>query len=380
MKIGFDATSLLGHSGIEVYGRELLRGIMALQEPDLELVLIGRRRREAELRSFFGDGVQVRAVLPHDLMLGETLRPVSRLLQRIAWKANTSDLDLVHMPGNTLWRIPSNKYVVTIHDVFPLMPELGLSVSSVREFKRNVVASAKRAERIIVPTHWAAESVSKFLPFATDKLRVVHHSIRERFVRNPLEPQRRRELGIGDEEEFLFFVGRVDPRKNLDRILEAWAMLPASSRARRLLVLVLSGAPKEIAQLREKHSRTLQDPSIKIHFGLSDDDIVGLYSSARGLVFTSTAEGFGLPLLEAMQCGCPILTSTTTCLPEVGGDAALYADPYSVDEISGGMHRLLTDDTLVSNLRESGLRRAMMFTRETMTKNTVAVYREILAP
>jgi glycosyltransferase involved in cell wall biosynthesis len=259
------------------------------------------------------------------------------------------------------------------------MPELGIAATSAIEFQRNVRSAVKNAERIIVPTQWAAESVSRFLPQATEKLRVVHHSVREQFTRNPLGSQRRRELGIGDEEEFLFFVGRVDPRKNLDRILEAWAVLPASSRQGRLLVLVLSGAPKDIAQLREKHARTLQDPSIKIHFGLSDDDIVGLYSSARGLVFTSTAEGFGLPLLEAMQCGCPILTSTTTCLPEVGGDAVLYADPYSVDEISGGMHLLLTDDTLGSRLRESGLRRASLFTREAMVKKTVAVYREILA-
>ncbi|HLP27855.1 MAG TPA: glycosyltransferase family 1 protein [Candidatus Didemnitutus sp.] len=379
MIVGFDATSLLGHSGIEVYGRELIRGIIALKDPTIEMVLMGRRRREGELRSFFGKEVQIRAVLPHDLMLGETLRPISRLLQKGAWKNNARDLDLVHMPGNTLWRIPSNRHVVTIHDVFPLMPELGIAASSAREFQRYVESAVKHAERVIVPTQWAAESVSKFLPQATEKLRVVYHSIREQFVRSPLGLQRRRELGIRDDEDFLFFVGRVDPRKNLDRILAAWNTLPSSFREGRLLFLVLSGAPRDIADLRVKHAKTLQDPSIKIHFGLSDQDIVGLYSSARGLVFTSTAEGFGLPVLEAMQCGCPILTSTTTCLPEVGGDAVLYADPYSVDEISNGMYRLLTDDTLGSMLKERGLHRASQFTREAMAKNTLAVYKEIVA-
>ncbi|MBC8124929.1 MAG: hypothetical protein H7X70_04275, partial [Candidatus Kapabacteria bacterium] len=122
MIIGIDATSVMGHSGIEVYARELIRGISALQLDDVKLVLLGRRRRGNQLTEFFGDQVEVRPVIPHDLMLGEHLRPISRILQNIIWKSNTRDVDIVHMPGNALWRLPSNKYVVTIHDVFPLMP------------------------------------------------------------------------------------------------------------------------------------------------------------------------------------------------------------------------------------------------------------------
>lgn len=376
MTIGFDATSLLGHSGIEVYGRELLRGLIALEEPDIRLVLLGRRRRGRELSAFFEDRCEVRAVLPHDLMLGEALRPVSRLLQRRSWKAHSGDLDLVHMPGNTLWRIPSNRHVVTIHDVFPLMPELGNLGSSPGEFRRHVERAVMAADLIIVPTRWAAESVCEFLPKATSKIRVVHHSVREQFFNQPMGRVRKQELGIEDGERYLFFVGRVDPRKNLERMLQAWSSLPAASRIGSCFVLVLSGSPKDIAQFRVQNARVLQDPSIKIHFGLTDADIIGLYSSARGLIFTSTAEGFGLPILEAMQCGCPVLTSTTTCLPEVGGDAVIYADPYSVEEISHGMSRLLTDDALISRLANLGCERASLFSREAMARNTISVYRE----
>ena len=379
MTIGFDATSILGHSGIEVYARELIRGISALQLHDAKLVLMGRRRRGKQLVEYFGDQVEVRPVIPHDVMLGYRLRPVSRVLQNIAWKANSQGVDLMHLPGNALWRMPSNRYVVTIHDVFPLMPEMDTINASRREFKSYVEATSKRAQRIIVPTQWAADSIVDYLPHTVDKIRVVHHSIREQFTHRPLNEARARELGLRIGARYLFFVGRVDPRKNLDRIISAWTSLDVRSRADHSMVFVLSGSPKDIEAFRKRNSNSLQDPSLIVHYGLSDADVIGLYSSARGLVFTSTAEGFGLPLLEAMQCGCPVLTSNTSCLPEVGGDAVLYVDPFSVEEISSGMQRLLNDDVLVSTLRQRGYDRAKQFSRASMATKTVAVYNEVLS-
>lgn len=215
MTIGFDATSILGHSGIEVYARELIRGISALQLHDAKVVLMGRRRRGKQLVEYFGDQVEVRPVIPHDVMLGYRLRPVSRVFQNIAWKANSQGVDLMHLPGNALWRTPSNKYVVTIHDVFPLMPEMDTINASRREFKSYVEATSKKAQRIIVPTQWAADSIVDYLPHTVDKIRVVHHSIREQFTHRPLNEARARELGLRIGARYLFFVGRVDPRKIL---------------------------------------------------------------------------------------------------------------------------------------------------------------------
>ncbi|MCX6139568.1 MAG: glycosyltransferase family 1 protein [Candidatus Kapabacteria bacterium] len=378
MIVAYDATSILGHSGIEVYARELIRGVSSLHLPDLRVVLMGRRRRYEALSEYFGSGVEIRSVLPHDLLLGEALRPIARLLQKQAWKKSTHDVDLVHMPGNTLWRVPSTPCVVTIHDVFPLMPNMGVVNKNRDEFHRHAEASSRAAKLIIVPTKWTAETLVEYLPWTEGKIRVVPHSIREKFHHSPMSNEKLESLGIPAGGEFLFFVGRVDPRKNLDRILEAWGSLGNEDCRDRYLMLVLSGDPDEIDGFRRVHRETLLDPSIIIKYGLSDDDIIGLYSSARALIFVSTAEGFGLPVLEAMQCGCPVLTSTSTCLPEVGGNAVLYADPFSVKDIAEGMLTLLHNNDVIEDLRRRGSERALMFSREAMARGTVDVYHEAL--
>jgi glycosyltransferase involved in cell wall biosynthesis len=111
---------------------------------------------------------------------------------------------------------------------------------------------------------------------------------------------------------------------------------------------------------------------------ISTSDMVQLLSSSIALVFATLGEGFGLPVIEAMKCGCPVITSSTTSLPEVGGDAALYVDPISIDEISYAMQRCIDDTTLRQSMRERGFLQAATFTWEATALATVQVYRSVI--
>jgi glycosyltransferase involved in cell wall biosynthesis len=130
--------------------------------------------------------------------------------------------------------------------------------------------------------------------------------------------------------------------------------------------------------MQQEHASILSDPSIRLIYELPSDEMIQLMSSARALVFTTLGEGFGLPVIEAMKCGCPVITSSLTSLPEVGGDAALYVDPTEEEAIAEAIERVLTQDELVATMRAKGLEQSKRFTWHETAKKTVDVYRSIM--
>jgi alpha-1,3-rhamnosyl/mannosyltransferase len=183
---------------------------------------------------------------------------------------------------------------------------------------------------------------------------------------------------FGIEHPYLLFIGRLDGRKNLDRMLDAWNMLPAGVRSAVNFVLVIAGGDDAIERFRSARLQKFQDGSVRILKDVATSEIVQLLSSARALAFATLGEGFGLPVIEAMKCGCPVITSSTTSLPEVGGDAALYVDPMSVDHIASAMQRCIDDDELVSMMRERGLVQSSAFTWKATAQATLDVYRSVV--
>jgi len=169
-------------------------------------------------------------------------------------------------------------------------------------------------------------------------------------------------------------VGSRDPRKNTARLIESWNKLPVSVKRHRKLVIV----GREIHSFSpEGYGRITDD----VHFAgyMDDNNLPALYSGADAFVFPSLYEGFGLPPLEAMACGCPVIVSKTTSLPEVCGDAAYYIDPYSIGSITDAINKVLTDDTLRQLLREKGLKRAKLFSWEKSAEEHIRIFKELTA-
>lgn len=176
-------------------------------------------------------------------------------------------------------------------------------------------------------------------------------------------------------ERFIMCIGSVEPRKNLRRLLEAYVSLPDSVKKNcKLLIAGFKGwENKEIMESLKSAEGYAE------YLGyVSNEMLSALYRSATCFVYPSVYEGFGLPPLEAMACGCPVVVSNVASLPEVCGDAAFYVDPYNVESIAEGMYKVLTDDELRQNLIKKGLERAKLFSWEKSAREHIKVFEEVL--
>jgi alpha-1,3-rhamnosyl/mannosyltransferase len=169
-------------------------------------------------------------------------------------------------------------------------------------------------------------------------------------------------------------VGSLEPRKNLERLLDAWTALPDRLRSTHQLVVVAADGWRQRTILRRLDG--LADTGSVLRVGrLNDAELAALYRRARALVFPSLAEGFGLPVAEAMACGAPVVTSNSSSLPEVAGGAAILVDPEDADEIAAAVAGVLEDEALRRGLRERGYERSMCFSREAVLPRLLEIYR-----
>jgi len=170
-------------------------------------------------------------------------------------------------------------------------------------------------------------------------------------------------------DPYLFHISQYQPVKNIDRMIAGYSHIPSNIRPR--FIIIASGYNR----LAPKFSEGLEIHNEPI----SEDDLVRLYRGAIGFVFPSLHEGFGMPILEAMACGCPVITSNVTACPEVAGDAALLVNPRSVSDITSAILRLITESDLRSYLREKGLKRASEFTWRSSAEEHIRVFEKVLA-
>jgi glycosyltransferase involved in cell wall biosynthesis len=231
---------------------------------------------------------------------------------------------------------------------------------------------------VIVPSHSARDQVARAYGIPTSRLRVIPEAAAPRFRPVP-EASRAPVLAkYGLRAPYVLFVGADVPRKNVPRLLEAYAIARRAAPAEVQLALVGPPRPATHAARRTIQRLSLGADVRRVET-VPDADLPALYSAAICLAYPSLAEGFGLPVLEAMACGTPVLTSTCSAMPEVAGDAALLVDPQRADAIASGLVRLLSEPALRDELRSRGLARAGAFTWERAARATEAVYREAAA-
>jgi glycosyltransferase involved in cell wall biosynthesis len=190
----------------------------------------------------------------------------------------------------------------------------------------------------------------------------------------PQEIERRlRRYGL-EPENYILYVGALEPRKNLGRVMQALALLDED------IPLVLAGRSLWWREEDARHSETLQRKGRLLALGyVPRADLAALFAGALCLAWPSLYEGFGLPPLEAMAHDCPVLTSTASSLPEVCGDAALYVDPYDVDDIAEKMQALIRDAALRQGLRRKGRERVALFSMERFTARIAKLYEDVLS-
>jgi glycosyltransferase involved in cell wall biosynthesis len=371
MKIGVFTYGIEGErmTGIARYTVELTRALRRL-DPTLEIVLLNPYPGDPHpwYREFPTHPLPSLRRLPLAATLGNwQLHRAARALA----------VDVLHDPcGIAPFAVPRGmaRYarVTTVHDAIPLVYPRTQPLLTRLVFHTLVRASGRTADAILTMSEASRRDLVRTLGLPDEKLHVTLLAANDPPAPLPTEVADEIVARRGAARPYFLYVGALHPRKNLPRVLEAFARVRREAPE---ATLVIVGPPSWGASdvLRRVLERT--GDGVTFTGFISDADLRALYERAHALVFPSLYEGFGLPPLEAMAVGTPVLTSNVSSLPEVVGDAALQVDPTSVDAIADAMARLLRDDDLRADLAQRGRERSRAFSWEATARATLSVYR-----
>jgi glycosyltransferase involved in cell wall biosynthesis len=319
---------------------------------------------------------------PAGLMIERSRWDTRRPARRILWEqtrlaALSGGVDLLHglaFVAPLLARCPT---MITVHDLsFLRFP------NAFRPFNRTYLAlatraSVRRARCVIAVSESTRQDVIALLGAPPDKVVVVYNGVTEAFSPAPAPQAVEQARQLGLPERYILYVGTLEPRKNLVRLLDAYAAL--RRRSADAPPLVIAGGKGWYYEEIERRVDELDLGQQVIFPGfVPAEDLPWLYRGAALFVYPSIFEGFGLPVLEAMACGAPVITSTVSSLPEVAGDAALLVDPEDTEGLADAMHRALCEPGLAEALRAAGIERARRFSWDHTAAETAGHYRRAL--
>jgi glycosyltransferase involved in cell wall biosynthesis len=274
------------------------------------------------------------------------------------------DLDVLHTPAGNPPVLGSVPLVTTIHDISPVVHPEWFATGYATLYRAVTPLAVRRSAAVITVSEFSASELADAYPSAAGKIRAVHNGVTP-------PPPGTPPAGVSPSAEFLLFVGSVNPRKNVEGLLTAYRRYRES--ADWPAKLLLAGAENDVFA-------TPKMPSVDGAHALGyvgDAELGWLYRNARALVFPSKYEGFGLPILEAMSVGTPVVTSDRGAMAEVAGDAACLVDADDPGAIAAGMERVDADPEYRETLARAGRGRAGEFTWERTAERTAAVYRDV---
>ena len=361
----------------------LLEGLDAIDRSNEYLVLNPRLTKSRLVRvPPLGQNFEIREIAGTGARLG--LRLGKLWWEQVALKRACASerVDLLHSPYFASPLYPNVPTVVTVHDVIPMvLPAYGSALHS-RLYMKLVAAAARRAKAIITVSATSKKDIVGALGVSPDRIHVVYNAVDRGF--HPVGDDRALDAvrdSHGIRGDFLLYFGGFDQRKNVERVIRAYHL--AAGSFARPCQLVIAGAMDLVGHPLYPDPRPLigelgLEEQVVVTGRISEEDKPLLYSAATAFVFPSLYEGFGLPVLEAMACGTPVITSNVSALPEVAGDAALLVDPTSVEAIAGAMVRVMNEPGLREELRAKGLQRTRQFDWEASAARTLDIYRQAL--
>ena len=368
VRIGIDARKLHDF-GIGTYIRNLTRELARLDR-NTEYVLLCRDQNDAAIVRALGANFRPVIEGAGNYSVAEQLK--------VPLAVRREGITLFHAPHYVLPPLVHCRSVVTIHDCIHLMfPQYLPNRLALGYARGSIALAARRATRILTVSESSKNDIIRF--FGTDpaKIDVTYNSYDERFGIEPAEEQMvrvRERYQLHDE--FVLYAGNVKPHKNLERVIEAFHLVRQRGLDHLKLVMIGDDISKYASLRRAVHQHQLHK-YVRFLGYLPEETLAVMYRLASVFVFPSLYEGFGLPPLEAMASGTPVVTSNVSSLPEVAGDAAVLVDPYSPDAIADGIYTVLTDDGLAQSLRQKGLLRAKQFSWESSVQRVREIYDEV---
>ena len=367
MRIAIDARKLRDF-GIGTYLRNILIELSRLDRETEYVVLC--RPDDAAAGDVLGRNFRMVPETAPAYSIAEQFRiPLSLARERVR---------LVHEPHYVLPPLVRCRSVVTIHDCIHLMfPQYLPSKLAHVYAKGSMWSAAHKADRILTVSEASKRDILRFFDVPAEKVVVIYNAIDERFLA-PANAERmelvRQRYQL--DHPFVLYVGNIKPHKNIERLIDAFGR--ARSQCPDDLKLVIIG--DEISKypgLRQSVHKHKLDKHVRFLGFQPMETLAAFYRLARAFVFPSLYEGFGLPPLEAMACGSPVVTSNVSSLPEVAGGAALLVDPYDANAIAGGIVQAVTDETLRADLMRRGLDRARSFSWPQSVKKIHEIYMQV---
>ena len=369
MRIAIDARKLRDF-GIGTYIRNILIELSRLDQVTEYVVLCRPDDQDS------GD------VLGRNFRMVPETAPTYSLAEqfRIPLSLAREGVKLVHEPHYVLPPAIRCRSVVTIHDCIHLMfPQYLPSKLAYVYAKGSMWSATRKADRVLTVSEASKRDILRFFDIPPEKVEVIYNAIDERFLgaadANRMELTRRR---YQLDHPFVLYVGNIKPHKNIERLVEAFAIAKRSGPDD-LKLIVIGDELSKYPVLRQSVHRHKLDKHVRFLGFQPQETLAAFYRLARAFVFPSLYEGFGLPPLEAMASGTPVITSNVSSLPEVVGDAALLIDPTRPEEIAAAMRRVLTEPSLRDDLRERGLRRVQEFSWDRSIRRVRDIYEEVLA-
>ncbi len=373
MHIGIDAHAIgAQQGGNETYIRNLIRALAALDADNRYTIYLANAQAAAEWQNGF--------VAQHPNFSVRLLPPPTPLVRVpvfLTYELRRRPVDVLHVQYTAPPFCPA-PVVATIHDLaFEHLPETFTRRGSL-QLKLTVRRTARRAARIATVSEYSRQDLLRTYRLAPEKVVTTYNGIEPHFTTQPRAAdeaaQVRQRFGIA--REFLLAVGSLQPRKNLERLIRTYARL-RREQPDFAPQLVIVGRKLWLAEsIFAEVSRQPWASDVILTGYVGDDDLPALYRTASAFVYPSLFEGFGLPPLEAMACGTPVITSNISSLPEVAGSAALLIDPLNEQELAAALQRILNDQPLRARLRAEGVRQAAKFTWRDAAEKTLQLYRE----
>jgi glycosyltransferase involved in cell wall biosynthesis len=298
------------------------------------------------------------------------------LFRRRMWEQIAPNLvgqyDVLHFPYDSSVAWKRGKFIVTIHDVKHLLfgsNHQKRNLNTVIE-RMMIPNQSMQVDHVVTVSQWSKQDIIRHLCLPQDQISVVPPGVDPIHFRPADSLERDR-----SKRPYVLSVAGSDPTKNVEKLVEAFAKLPPHLRESHDLVLA-----GDLRNRSEVHARVHQlnlESQTLFPGVVAEDQLVALYQHAAVFVFPSRYEGFGLPVLEAMACGCPVISSNASSLPEVFGDAALSADPSDAAGFACHMEQVLSDIGFRQELRRKGLARASQFSWEQIAREMVKVYTKV---
>jgi len=381
MKLSINVIKTSVYNGNLTYTTNLINAL-AQYYPENQYILLTQLNKKKEVRKSFikSNALHYHNILNNEGVLGKKRKALVRGINQTITRITAQHSDLYHATNPTNFSDGISNGVVTLHDLIALRPNPWASPDSILFYKKRIESILQQAKVVFTVSEFTKNDAVEHFPKYAEKYLPTPIAANPLFTTIETSRDFLLQYGIKNiNKPFLLSVGEIQPRKNIEGFLKGFDALPITIQNE--LQIIIVGSAKRHENLTQFENTVA---GIKAHaevYHLQNvpiDDLIKLYNTAHALIYLSHFEGFGLPIVEAMNCGCPVITSNTTSLGEVAADAAITVNPNDQDAITHAMASIIEENSTRELLKQKGFVRARDFSWEKTAQKTMGGYKKAM--